>query len=69
MKLVRSIAVSGVAFCLLVLTLAISSCALSPEAKSARFMEAGKKLMKNNDAPRAILAFRNAVQALSLIHI
>ena len=63
MRFVRSIAVRGVVPCLLLLTLALSSCVSSPEAKSARFMEAGKKLLKNKDAPRAILQFQNAVKA------
>ena len=60
MKLVRSKKVSAVVPCLLLLTLASSSCVSSPEAKSARFMEAGKKLLKNKDAPRAILEFHHA---------
>jgi cellulose synthase operon protein C len=58
MKSVRSIIVS----CLWVLTLTLPSCVSSPEAKSARFIEAGKKRLKNNDAPRAILEFQNAAK-------
>jgi tetratricopeptide (TPR) repeat protein len=63
MKSVRSIAAGGIVPCVLLLTLAFSSCVSSPEAKSARFIETGKKLMKNKDAPRAILQFQNAVKA------
>jgi tetratricopeptide (TPR) repeat protein len=63
MNSVRSIAARGIVPCLLLLTLALSSCVSSPEAKSARFIEAGKKLMKNKDATRAILQFENAVKA------
>jgi tetratricopeptide (TPR) repeat protein len=63
MKLVRSTAARGVVPCLMLLTLAVSSCVSSPDAKSARFLEAGKKLLKNKDASRAILQFQNAVKA------
>ena len=49
--------------CLFLLALAISSCVSSPEAKSARFIEAGKKMLKNKDTSRAILQFQNAVKA------
>lgn len=41
----------------------LSGCVQSPEAKSAKYIEAGKKLLKNNDPSRAILQFRNAAQA------
>jgi putative PEP-CTERM system TPR-repeat lipoprotein len=63
MQLVRFRAARRAAPCLLLLALAISSCISSPEAKSARFIEAGKKLLKNKDASRAILQFQNAVKA------
>jgi tetratricopeptide (TPR) repeat protein len=36
---------------------------MSPEAKSARYIETGKKMLKNKDTSRAILQFRNAVKA------
>jgi tetratricopeptide (TPR) repeat protein len=49
--------------CLLSVALAVSGCALSPEAKSAKHIEAGKKLLEKKDATRAILEFRNASQA------
>ncbi len=39
------------------------SCARSPEAKSAKFMAEGKKLLEKKDPARAILQFRNAAQA------
>ena len=48
---------------LLLVALASSACVRSPEAKSAAAMEAGKKLLEQKDAARAILQFRNAVQA------
>jgi cytochrome c-type biogenesis protein CcmH/NrfG len=39
------------------------ACLRSPEAKRAKYLETGKKLLQNNDPSRAILQFRNAVQA------
>src|SRR4051812_4157104 len=49
---------------LLVLILFISAgCKRSPEARSAAFIEAGKRLLQNRDPARAALQFRNAVQA------
>src|ERR1019366_5054965 len=48
---------------LLLVVLVFSGCALSPEAKSAKHIEAGKKLLLKNDAARAILEFRDASQA------
>jgi len=47
---------------LLVATLMCFGCARSPEAKSARYIETGKKLLQQKDVPRALLQFRNAVQ-------
>lgn len=47
---------------MLLLTLGLSSCRSSPEAKSARFLETGKKLLQKNDAARAILQFQSAAQ-------
>jgi tetratricopeptide (TPR) repeat protein len=38
-------------------------CSRSPEAKSAKFVEAGKKLMEKHDVSRAILQFLNAAHA------
>src|SRR5580658_2420741 len=54
---------AGVAFSFLAIAMALSDCARSPEAKSAAYLEAGKKLLQKNDPARAILQFRNAVQA------
>src|ERR1700682_3556801 len=48
---------------LLLMALTFSGCMQSPEARSARYMEAGKKLLQKNDAARAILQFRSAAQA------
>ena len=47
---------------LLVLVILLSGCTQSPEAKSAKFVEAGKQLLQKNDARRAVLEFRNAVR-------
>jgi tetratricopeptide (TPR) repeat protein len=63
MKLRRAVGSKGIASLLVAVALAFSSCVSSPEAKSAQFIEKGKKLMNQKDAPRAILAFLNAVQA------
>lgn len=63
MKLRRFTEAPGVAAVLLALAIALTSCASSPEAKSARFIASGKKLMEKKDAQRAILEFRNATQA------
>jgi tetratricopeptide (TPR) repeat protein len=49
--------------CLLALALACGACDRSPEARSAKFMAAGKRLLEKKDPARAILQFRNAVQA------
>jgi tetratricopeptide (TPR) repeat protein len=62
MKFLRLTALGRI-LCLALIVLAFSSCASTPEAKSARFIEAGKKLLKNKDAPRAILQFQNAIKA------
>jgi tetratricopeptide (TPR) repeat protein len=45
------------------MALAFTGCGRSPEAKSARYIEAGKALMQKGNPVRAILEFRNAVQA------
>jgi Tfp pilus assembly protein PilF len=63
MSLLRSTSAKWVVFCFVLLTLACSSCVSTPEAKSARFIEAGKKYMKAKDYPRAILQFQGAVKA------
>jgi len=47
---------------LLLIALTFSGCMRSPEARSARYMEAGKKLLQKNDPARAILQFRSAAQ-------
>ena len=62
MKFVSPARAAVGALCLAFFTLALSSCASSPEAKSARFIEAGKKLIQNKDVSRAILQFQNAVK-------
>jgi len=50
---------------LLLLALAVlAGCSRSPEARSARYIDAGKKLLTKHDAARAILQFRNAIQVL-----
>jgi tetratricopeptide (TPR) repeat protein len=55
----RKVAVIPLTFLALVFT----GCMRSPEAKSARYMENGKKLMEKNDAQRAILEFQNAARS------
>ena len=62
MQLAPFTAARRIAACFLLLAFALSSCVSSPEAKSARFMEAGKKLMEKKDAARAILQFQNAAR-------
>jgi tetratricopeptide (TPR) repeat protein len=59
----KSMATKGVAVCLLLVMGALASCTSSPQVKAARFIEAGKKFLKKNDASRAILQFQNAVKA------
>lgn len=46
----------------LFLALILTGCAWSPEAKSAKFIETGKKLLQKQDYNRAILQFRNAIR-------
>jgi tetratricopeptide (TPR) repeat protein len=41
----------------------LSSCAQSPEVKSAKYVAAGKALVGKKDFPRAILQFKNAIKA------
>lgn len=48
---------------LIVVGLALVSCTQTPEAKSARYIAAGKKLLQKKDVSRAILQFRNALKA------
>ena len=53
----------GVIITLLLAALIFTGCTRSPEAKSAKYMQAGKNLLQKNDAARAILEFRNAARA------
>src|SRR5882762_10387503 len=46
---------------LLAMCLVFSGC--SPEAKEARYLKSGKQMMERKDYSRAIIQFRNAVQA------
>jgi tetratricopeptide (TPR) repeat protein len=60
----RKVFLARTAWLIVLLALALcGACDRSPEAKSARFMAAGKKLLEKKDPARAILQFRNAVQA------
>ena len=43
--------------------LLLAGCSRSPEARSARYIESGKKLMEKKDANRAALEFLNALRA------
>ena len=51
------------AFGLAIAALMICGCKKSPEARSAAFMDTGKKFLEKKDTTRAILQFRNAAQA------
>jgi tetratricopeptide (TPR) repeat protein len=57
----RIIQLGGVAG-LLAIALLSTACDRSPEARSAKFMAEGKKLLEKKDPARALLQFRNAVQ-------
>src|SRR5512132_2250682 len=59
-KMVRRSAAAVVVFAA-VFSLA---CARSPEAKEARFLKAGKEQYQRKDYNRAILQFKNAIQAM-----
>ena len=48
---------------LLALALVSAGCNRSPEARSAKYMAEGKRLLEKKDPARAILQFRNAAQA------
>jgi putative PEP-CTERM system TPR-repeat lipoprotein len=48
---------------LLAIICIVSGCAWSPEARSAKHLETGKKLLQKNDSARAILEFLNAAKA------
>ena len=48
---------------LLLGVLALAGCTRSPEARSAAYIEAGKRLLEKKDPARAILQFRNAAHA------
>ena len=48
---------------LLIAALAVTGCRRTPEAKMAKFLAEGEKQLEKKDYPRAILQFRNAVQA------
>jgi tetratricopeptide (TPR) repeat protein len=63
MKSVRSIMCVGTTLFLALFALMLCSCLSSPEAKSAKFMASGKKLLQKNDAARAILQFESAAKA------
>ena len=48
---------------LVLIALAFTGCVQSPQAKIAQYLREGKVLMQKRDPARAILQFRNAVQA------
>lgn len=54
---------AGLAAAVLAIAFLSAACNRSPEAKSAKFMAQGKKLLEQKDPARAILQFRNAAQA------
>ena len=63
MKFTLSLCRDRMMVALLLGVLAFAGCMRSPEAKSAAYIEAGKKLLEKKDPARAILEFRNATQA------
>ena len=63
MRHIHRIETLAVFVCLPVLVLAMAGCARSPEARSARYLEAGKKCLEKKDYARAILEFKNAANA------
>lgn len=48
---------------LILLGLVLSACTQSPQVRSAKYVAAGKQLLRKHDISRAILQFRNAVKA------
>ncbi len=50
-------------YVIVALTFLLAACQQSPAEKSAKYIATGIKLLQQHDAPRAILQFRNAVQA------
>src|SRR5437870_12753125 len=48
---------------LVLIGILISGCSRSPEVRSAKYIEAGKGLLKKNDPSRATLEFLNAAKA------
>src|ERR1035441_10010495 len=63
MRFKRSLNRGRMMVALLSAGLALTGCRRSPETKSAAYIEAGKRLLEKNDPRRALLEFRNAVQA------
>src|ERR1039458_9221015 len=63
MRLTLSLCRDRMMVALLLGVLAFVGCMRSPEAKSAAYIEAGKKLLEKKDPARAILECRNATQA------
>jgi tetratricopeptide (TPR) repeat protein len=45
------------------IALVVAGCNQSPEAKSLKHIEMGKELLRKNDPKRAVIEFRNALQA------
>jgi len=62
MQLVRFNLARRAASCLALLAFAITSCGSSPEVRSARYIQSGKKLLEKKDTAHAILQFENAVK-------
>src|SRR5689334_15457707 len=44
--------------------LSIAVCGCSPQAREARYLASGKKMMEKKDYPRAIIQFNNAVKVM-----
>src|ERR1017187_7176667 len=63
MRFIVSLCRDRMMVALLLVAVASAGCMRSPEAKSAAYIEAGKRLLEKKDPVRAILQFRNAAQA------
>src|ERR1700742_3087677 len=60
MRFLRSSATAKAVLSLALLT--FTACTSSPDTKSARYIETGKKLLEKKEVSRAILQFQNAVR-------
>ena len=54
---------AGKVICLFTLALIVAGCTRSPAARSAGYLESGKKFLSHKDYTRAVLEFKNAIAA------